>query len=177
MRTRRRLTEALIALTLDKGYEAVTIRDITEQAGVGYATFFRHYADKETLLRDVLEAFLGELLELVRPQSGQDPVETGTLIFEHARRNGELYRVLLDTGREDLLGRVYEVGMAGVLAANRPQANSVVPPVVAAHHVIASFLALLRWWLEEGMPYEPSKMGRIYSELIIRPTEEVAFGG
>ena len=46
-RTRKLLTEALISLSLEKGYEAVTIRDITDRAGVGYATFFRHIRRKK----------------------------------------------------------------------------------------------------------------------------------
>jgi AcrR family transcriptional regulator len=41
-RTQSALAKALIALTLEKGYDAVTIRDITERADIGYATFFRH---------------------------------------------------------------------------------------------------------------------------------------
>ena len=39
-RTEDLLAKALIALSLEKGYEAVTIRDLTERADVGYATFF-----------------------------------------------------------------------------------------------------------------------------------------
>src|SRR5690606_12454565 len=54
-RTRRRLQDALVALVLERGYEAVTIRDVAERADVGYATFFRHYASKEALLLDLLE--------------------------------------------------------------------------------------------------------------------------
>ena len=49
-RTQRLLAEALISLTLEKGYDAVSIRDITERADVAYATFFRHHEDKEALL-------------------------------------------------------------------------------------------------------------------------------
>ncbi len=49
-RTQQLLAKALIALTLEKGYEVVTIRDITEWADVGYATFFRHYYSKDALL-------------------------------------------------------------------------------------------------------------------------------
>jgi AcrR family transcriptional regulator len=34
-RTQHLLAQALIALTLEKGYEAVTIRDLTERADIG----------------------------------------------------------------------------------------------------------------------------------------------
>ena len=32
------------------------MRAIAARAGVGYATFFRHYADKDALLADVVES-------------------------------------------------------------------------------------------------------------------------
>jgi AcrR family transcriptional regulator len=66
-RTQHLLARALIALTLEKGYEAVTIRDITERADIGYATFFRHYHDKDELLKDVLDVVLTDLIDLLRP--------------------------------------------------------------------------------------------------------------
>ncbi|HEY7418111.1 MAG TPA: TetR/AcrR family transcriptional regulator, partial [Ktedonobacteraceae bacterium] len=66
-RTQQLLAKALIALTLEKGYEAVTIRDITERADIGYATFFRHYHDKDELLRGVLDVVLTELTDLLCP--------------------------------------------------------------------------------------------------------------
>src|SRR5689334_4808121 len=50
VRTRNLLAQALVALTLEKNYDAVTIREITDRAEIGYATFFRHYPDKDALL-------------------------------------------------------------------------------------------------------------------------------
>ena len=176
-RTRRRLTEALVALTLEGGYEEVSIRDLTERAGVGYATFFRHYPAKEALLGDVLETFLDELLSLVGPQTGIDPQTTGRLVFEHAQKNSELYRVLLSSGSSGLLARVHEVGTQGVLDTLTPKEGSPVPVEVAANHLIASFLALIAWWLEQNMPYPPARMGEMYRDLIMEPTKALAFEG
>jgi len=176
-RTRRLMTDALIALTLEKGYEAVSIRDITERAGIGYATFFRHYRDKEALLGDVLEAMLEELMALVQPSSSvTDPRTTGRLVFTHAQQNGALYRVLLASrGSSDLLRRVQEIGVQGVLDTYHERPNSPVPIEIAANHIIASFLALIDWWLKRDMPYPPERMGEIYAALIIEPTRTVVF--
>ena len=33
--------------------EDITVADIVEAAGVGYATFFRHYADKQALWQTI----------------------------------------------------------------------------------------------------------------------------
>lgn len=177
LRTRRLLTDALIALSLETGYESVTIRDITERAGVGYATFFRHYAAKEALLADVLEAFLEELFGLVLTQSAAgDPVTMGRIIFEHAKRHRELYLLLMDSqGSSDLLNRVLQVGREGIARFAEPLPDSPVPFDIAANHVITSFISLIAWWLEHDTPYSPEEMGHVYSELIMKPTRQVAF--
>ena len=56
LKTYQRLTDALVALTLEKGFDALTVRELTERAEVGYATFFRHFSSKEALLGAVFEA-------------------------------------------------------------------------------------------------------------------------
>jgi AcrR family transcriptional regulator len=49
-RTRAALRQALIGLVLERGYDAVTIRDVVDRANVGRSTFYAHYPSKEDLL-------------------------------------------------------------------------------------------------------------------------------
>jgi AcrR family transcriptional regulator len=176
-RTQNLLAKALIALTLEKGYEAVTIRDITERADVGYATFFRHYRDKDALLQDVLEVVLEELMGLLLPASPEaDPASVGTLLFRYVQEHSEVVRVLLSSQRSSsLMRRVIQAGTQSALSQHTPLEGSQVPPEVAAHHLVASSIALIEWWLEHETPYPPEQMGIIYRELIARPTIAAAF--
>jgi AcrR family transcriptional regulator len=50
-RTRRSLHQALISLILRKGYDAITVQEIIDEADIGRATFYAHYRGKEDLLR------------------------------------------------------------------------------------------------------------------------------
>lgn len=175
-RTQRLLAQALVDLTLHKGYEAVTIRDITERADVGYATFFRHYADKDSLLADVLDVVLDELLELLQGQRATDVAEEGTLLFRYVQAHSELCRVLLSSrGSTGLLQRVVAAGVDNMLARTPARAGGPVPPEVAAHHVVTAAISLIQWWLEHDMPYPPERMGAIYRDLIIQPAYALAF--
>ena len=45
-----RLQRAAMALCLERGYDAVTVAEIAESAGLTKRTFFRHYADKREVL-------------------------------------------------------------------------------------------------------------------------------
>ena len=62
---RERLAEAAFALFDEYGYEQTTVDDITERAGLGRTTFFRHYRSKEDVIfpdHDRLLARVGERL-------------------------------------------------------------------------------------------------------------------
>ena len=173
-RTQHLLARALIALTLEKGYEAVTIRDITERADVGYATFFRHYHDKDELLKDVLDVVLTEIIDLLgSTQPAADPTTIGVLLFRYVQQQSEVVRVLLMS--HALLQRSIEIATQNVVSEHTFLPDSVVPLEIAAHHIVASSISLIQWWLDHQMPYPPERMGVIYHELIIRPTSELAF--
>jgi AcrR family transcriptional regulator len=175
-RTQHLLAEALIALTLTKGYEAVTIRDITERADVGYATFFRHYPDKEALFQDVIEGVLAKLIELLQRQTPDGDGEAeGLLIFSYVQEHSELCRVLLSNrGSIALLNRIRAVGVRSALQEHAPLDGSPIPPEIAANHLVASSIALIQWWLEQNMPYPPARMAAIYNALIAAPTRALA---
>src|SRR5262245_56777434 len=53
LRSREALRNGLLELLERKSLEQITIRDIVARSNIGYATFFRHHATKEALLRDL----------------------------------------------------------------------------------------------------------------------------
>lgn len=176
-RTQNLLAKALIELTLEKGYESVTIKDITERADIGYATFFRHYPDKESLLQAVLEVVLEELINLLMlPRASADFKQLGTLLFQYVAANEKIIRVLLSSqGSANLLQRVIQHGTENVLQESKPRQDSLVPPEVAAYHLVTSSISLIQWWLNQNEKHSPEKMGIIYKALIAEPTLTVAF--
>src|SRR5215813_5825557 len=100
IRTRQMLRDALIALILQKGFDNISIQDITDQAGLRRATFYMHYKDKEELLRAILRETFDELvfqidklkLQHLTPEAGY---KVNLVIFKHAQENADLYRSIL----------------------------------------------------------------------------------
>jgi AcrR family transcriptional regulator len=175
-RTQQLLAKALIELTLEKGYEAVTIREITERADIGYATFFRHYHTKDNLLYEVMEVVLAELMQLLPSSSGTDHAIVGTLLFCYVQQHEAVIRVLLSSqGGTLLVQQIIEAGSQKILLDNQPLESSEIPMEIAAYHIVSATITLIRWWLEHKMPHPPERMGVIYRELIISPTTMVAF--
>jgi AcrR family transcriptional regulator len=175
-RTRKALTEALISLTIEKGYETVTIQEITDRAGVGYRTYFRHYADKDALLQDVLQTTVAELRPMIGTQEfvGKEgyrplPAENGRIIFEHIAANSDLYRVLLNSGSVALEPvQAYAYGEAINSLEQVPDLP--IPPPILAQHMVATIFSLVQWWLENDMPYSPQEMAVYLEQLVTVPS-------
>ncbi len=61
-RTRQMLDQAFIELLAEKGFDAITVQDVTERAGVNRATFYAHFQDKFALLDySIRESFHQEM--------------------------------------------------------------------------------------------------------------------
>lgn len=178
-RTQKLLGEALIKVALDKGYKNTTIQDVTEEADIGYRTYFRHFNGLDELLIQVAQDRLDNFYEILDlPLPGEmiaDPVnffqKIGKTLFEHIKANEKTFRFLLmdDSSRfvlRPVMSRASE--KAEILLRELPQEN--IPAGVAANHIIASAFSLMRWWLENGLKHSPEKMGQIFSDLIVKPT-------
>ncbi|WP_218022904.1 TetR-like C-terminal domain-containing protein, partial [Calidithermus terrae] len=74
-----------------------------------------------------------------------------------------------------LVRRIFAVGVENILRVSPPRPGAAVPADLAAQHLMASVLRLLKWWLEQGMPYPPARMGEILSALVIEPARRLAF--
>ena len=98
-RTDKLLLSALIELTVQNGFAAVTVSDLTKYAGINRATFYRHYEDKFDLLNHYARTVY-ELLDSL-PDAGLPvpadvsarPAAPGLVaIFEYIRANAGFYR-------------------------------------------------------------------------------------
>jgi len=74
---REQIVSIAASLFGEKGYDATSLRDIAEAAGITKAALYYHFPDKERLYEDVAVARIGGLLEEVRAavEKSDDPVE------------------------------------------------------------------------------------------------------
>src|SRR3546814_6688409 len=57
---------------IETGYDAVTIRDVIRETGLTAAMFYNHFPDKESLLRELVDARLGQLQERIHASRQTD---------------------------------------------------------------------------------------------------------
>ncbi len=175
-RTHQLLRDSLIELILKKGYDAVTVQDITDHANLGRATFYLHYRDKEELLITSLQETFDELVKIVSPIT-RESLESNTpppvlIAFQHAEQNKDLYRVMLNGQGAMVITRRIQDYLVGVIRQRIEEVVQYLPPNTApfptdvlVQHMVGSLLALITWWLEEDTPYTAQQMAEMYHRL------------
>lgn len=199
-RTRRRLSEALTALILEKGYEAVKVEEVTERADVGRTTFYLHYKDKEELLLENINAAINTLLAQIAglpveawqlPGEAASPASADAasaaalspivLIFEHAAENANLYRIILrGEGTSQAQRRIREAIACAVsdflamkVESQSLTINPIIPVEVFGQYFAGALLSFLTWWLENDMPYATVTVAGMFQRMSFPGASEV----
>ncbi len=188
-RTRRQLKEALFALILEKGYDAVTIEDITGRADLGRTTFYLHYKDKEDLLVESIDSIAAELIARLPPSAFNvaDPPsplagrvdDTILVTFQHAAENAQLYRIIMrGEGANQASHRLHAIirQIAADLINERRKEGTLrpqLPPDVFANYFAGTLLATITWWLEADTPYPPEEMAEMFRMLFFQGGRKV----
>ena len=177
-RTRAMLQRALNALTLKKGYEAITIEDICGAANVGRSTFYAHYTGKDDLKRSGLEHLRRLLLDHQRAalaasdNAGKRSLAFSLPMFEHAREHIDLYRALVGNhGGAVALGTIRQILSDLVRdelhASAGKNPNGAIPRELVVHYVVGAYMAVLTWWLDGGAKLPPRQMDAVFRRLAI----------
>jgi AcrR family transcriptional regulator len=99
--TRRRLIEAALRLIEREGFASLSLREVTREAGVAPATFYRHFHDMNDLglaLIDEVGVMLRQLMRQARrriSEGGSVTRSSVEVFMEFIKNNGNLFRLLL----------------------------------------------------------------------------------
>jgi AcrR family transcriptional regulator len=169
-RTRKALDLAFVELMEEKTYDAITVQDIIDRANVGRSTFYAHYMDKEDLLTSQFQ----RLVTYVHNAALAEPVPSSfaTLgMFRHVAQNHRLYKAFMwGQGIEmvfKILQGVITERIEQELARHFENQAPKVPTNVLATYIAGGFLTLMRWWLDNGMPYSPEEINALYVQMLM----------
>lgn len=185
-RTRTALRQALIALVLERGYDAVTIRDVVDRADVGRSTFYAHYPSKE----DLLTAEVHDLRVLLTTRQREALARRGTLserslgfsraLFEHAQDYRDIYRALVgERGATIMIARIRalltELVRQELSQIAPAPAKPEIPRSALIQFLVGALMSILTWWLELKPSLEAAEVDTIFRQLTI-PAIEAALG-
>ncbi|HWU61520.1 MAG TPA: TetR/AcrR family transcriptional regulator [Ensifer sp.] len=168
-RTRTKLERAFFHLMQEKGYDAVTINDICDRAGVGRSTFYTHFTGKDDLKRRSLEHLRAELLESharLKSVEDQRPFRFMLAMFEHARRHLPAYRALMGSeGLSVSLGTIRDI-LADLVRAELKGRGTSDGRETTVAFIVGAFMAVMTQWLDDGAKTTPAEMDAHFRRLI-----------
>lgn len=166
-RTQKLLREALIELIEERGFEALTVGELTSRAMVSRAAFYRNYQDKYDLVEQIFEEAMGALLSAVGELGREHPPDIWVNFFEHIAQYERLYRALLGRKGSPWFVRKMRASLTDLVKErgrlpHGPDANSLVVHTFSDEFVpdlvSTMFVEAITWWLEEGRPYTPREI-------------------
>lgn len=198
-RTRQILRQSLMALVKEKGYENISVEEITSRANLGRATFYLHYHDKEDLLLDEFSEMAKERVQTLAqiPFAQWLPaLEDGSLvnenraappfllIFQHVAENAELYQILLKNQSSNRIAEriravvtqsINDFVQAKVESDDPIPLFAEIPVDLLAAFFYGALVSSLAWWLENpSVPVDA--MTRMFQRMFL-PGAQRAIAG
>jgi len=172
-RTRQLLSQALMDLIIERGYDSITIQEITDRANVSRATFYLHYDDKDDLLYQSMTKIYDALVE---SHEGLMPIDVSEADyptaqcsdgdFQHVAEYADFYRVMLSkNGSMEFTLRVMSYLTQVMMPALEMKLDGHEPKIPL--EMISAFLAgaqvgVTKWWIENDMKYSSEEVAKMH---------------
>lgn len=175
------LAESFKELACQRPIEKITIKEITDRAGVIRPTFYNHFQDKYELLEWII---MQEVLSPIKPLIGAGLVDEAILlIFTAILRDQEFYTKAsrlegqnsFESIARDCIRRILLEIMENHSVFHAPK-NSWITPEHIAEYYAQSMCYIVMTWIKSNMAVTPQEMVEVYNYIIKHSMQEVLEG-
>lgn len=152
-RTQAAIKKSFFELIEEKGFEHISVKDITDGAMISRNTFYLHYADKYELLNKICDDLMRTLFfrvgkQLRRVQKGHfTPESVATIIsfgFNAIGADREAYRVLFNGSNGDVLTEKLKPVISRVLDLFTDDIGGV--DVFSCEYIVSGVIGLIKYY-------------------------------
>jgi len=175
-KTQNLLRGALVSLIAEKPYDSIAVKEILDRANVGRSTFYMHFRDKDDLLVSGIQEMLGPAPWQAGSSPGKERDQFlwfSLPVFEHHYRHAHAWGDRIGTrGRAILHEHLRRVLAKGVATSMKRELRAVrkpslqIPDDLVSSYVASTFVLVLNWWLDKGMPLAPKEINDVFRKLI-----------
>ncbi len=175
-----KLAASLKELTKKEAFEKITIRQITDGAGVIRVTFYNHFKDKYDLLEWIIfEEVINPVRILLEHEMYRDALilifnnvlEEKAFYMRVARLEGQnSFREIITRAIRKLL---FELFTEAAGKSGKKTAHSWLTPEYMADYYAQSMAFIVLYWIDEGMPIGAEEMATIYEYIASRSMWDV----
>ena len=177
-----KIKAAFKELVLSQPVDKITIKEITDKAGLIRTTFYHHYQDKYELMEMIVQK---EVIDPIAPLLENDMIdEAMVLIFSNLMHEKDFYMRLAKTSGQNSFEQIAEKCVKEILLKiigsklqarleiNEFKHKWVSPEIVSVYYSRTIVFAVM-FWIDQGMPYTPREMAGIYDYIISHSLQNV----
>ncbi|MFN7002412.1 MAG: TetR/AcrR family transcriptional regulator [Roseinatronobacter sp.] len=175
-----RIREVALDLFARKGYAAVSMRQIAEKVGVQVGALYLYTPDKQTLLFDLMQAHLTELLDALAtlppcpdPLAELEQFTRFHIRFHRAREKAVFIAYMelrnLETenfARIEAMRRRYEGHLEAILKRGIARHHFTLPDARLASFALIAMLTGVNTWYREGGRLSLERVEEIYWDMV-----------
>ncbi len=180
IRTKEAIRDALITLIEEKGFDAVSVINITSRADINRGTFYLHYRDKYDLLEQIEAGVLEDFTKILSQARAFDfseikninePIPLLVTMLEYIDSNAALMHAFLslkgDIAIQNQIRKTIENNLInlGPLSKIMKEENFIVPSDYFISYVASAHLGVIQEWLQRGRNETPREMALFLSKL------------
>lgn len=181
-RTRTSLWTALLELIEERGYDELSVMDITERAKVNRTTFYRHYEDKDDLFRqgcvDLCDSIIAEMRLISKLELDTDLSWLPRYVrrmFECIDADRRVFGVLCGPKSNPEFLRIMEDKVSAFMMNERLNSWALLSSRVGdqevaelfAYSITSLLIGLSMRWLRSPSPVSVDRVSEIYSTIVV----------
>ncbi|MEL7567716.1 MAG: TetR/AcrR family transcriptional regulator [Dehalobacterium sp.] len=181
IRTKKMIRNALSELIEEKGFNSISITDLTTKADINRGTFYLHYLDKYDLLEKSENEILEEIqdktkdidsIDLLSIDSLNKPIPFMIKLFEYFKENAIFLKAILGPKGDPIfhnkLKKLIQTNLfeGKMLRAFKPD-NMLVPAEYFISYILSAHLGVIQKWLENGLKEPPEEMALILTRMFL----------
>ena len=172
------LVQSFKELACQQPIEKITIKQITDRAGVIRPTFYNHFEDKYNLLEWIM---IKDIVTPVQPLLSNGMInEAMILIFHSMRKEKDFYMHASKLEGQNSFRGMIERGIQLVLGSmivdqmgTKKPINRWLTPEHLAEYYSQSITYVLMTWIQGGMEMPPEELAQVYDFIISRSLSDV----
>ncbi|GAA0392803.1 TetR/AcrR family transcriptional regulator [Paenibacillus motobuensis] len=192
IRTKAIIRTAFTNLIEEKGFDALTVKDITTRAEINRGTFYLHYRDKYDLLeqneQELIQGLIG-ILSTMQPVIDIEQVLPQIVrVFEYLGEHADFLKTILgpkgDPSFHALLRKMMSEHLfeKNVVPFIRKE-NALVPINYLVSYIASAHFGIIQEWLMQGRQESPqeiasiifklSALGPLYAAGVVKDSKQV----
>ena len=179
IRTKKMIITAFLSLVQEKGYEAVTIQNIADEAMINRATFYAHFKDKPDLYDYIMNFAVSKMSLILNADklNNSQFIQIKTIeltlkkVFMMIKENQESFIILTEGSSSE----IFRQKISDVLTSQYDETFSKlkitendieVPISFIVEYMTSIFIGTVHWWVTTDSDFSPEHMARLVIKLV-----------